>query len=123
MPYLHDPRVLFAAERTLLAWQRTSIALIGLGFVVERFGIFLRIMGHSAGLPTNHSHFSLIFGVGFLIVAACVAVVSAWQFHRFLDVLGSDEIPSGYLVWPGTLMNVLLAIGALAMVAWFLIAG
>jgi len=80
-------------------------------------------MGHSAGLPTNHSHFSLIFGVGFLIVAACVAVVSAWQFHRFLDVLGSDEIPSGYLVWPGTLMNVLLAIGALAMVAWFLIAG
>jgi putative membrane protein len=24
-----DPRVLFAAERTLLAWQRSSVALMG----------------------------------------------------------------------------------------------
>jgi len=28
---------------TLLAWQRTTIALIGFGFVVERFGLFLRM--------------------------------------------------------------------------------
>ena len=30
-----------AAERTLLAWIRTGLALMGLGFVVARFGIFL----------------------------------------------------------------------------------
>ena len=37
-----DPRIYFAAERTLLAWVRTGLALMGFGFVVARFGLFLR---------------------------------------------------------------------------------
>ncbi|MBX9584797.1 MAG: DUF202 domain-containing protein, partial [Gemmataceae bacterium] len=40
----NDPRVFFAAERTLLAWVRTGIGLVGLGFVVARFGLFLRVI-------------------------------------------------------------------------------
>ncbi len=31
-----------AAERTLLAWVRTGLALMGFGFVVARFGLFLQ---------------------------------------------------------------------------------
>jgi len=37
-----DSRTQFAAERTLLAWVRTGMALMGFGFVVARFGLFLR---------------------------------------------------------------------------------
>ncbi len=37
-----DPRIYFAAERTLLAWVRTGLAMMGFGFVVARFGLFLR---------------------------------------------------------------------------------
>ncbi len=39
-----DPRVYFAAERTLLAWIRTGITIMAFGFVVARFGLFLRLL-------------------------------------------------------------------------------
>ena len=39
---LQRRRVFFAAERTLLAWIRTGVAVMGLGFVVAKFGLFLR---------------------------------------------------------------------------------
>ena len=43
-----DPRVVFAAERTLLAWQRSALAFMGFGFVVERFGLFLQTIAHES---------------------------------------------------------------------------
>ncbi len=58
MSCLDDPRVLFAAERALLARQRTAIALMGFGFVVERFGLFLRMIGSQPLSPSQRS-FSL----------------------------------------------------------------
>jgi putative membrane protein len=39
-----DPRIYFAAERTFLAWIRTGLGLMGVGFAVSRFGLFLREM-------------------------------------------------------------------------------
>ena len=58
-----DPRVFFAAERTLLAWLRTGIATIGLGFLVARFGYFLRMLqGVRSTSPTT----STLLGVAFL---------------------------------------------------------
>jgi putative membrane protein len=43
-----DPRTYFAAERTFLAWIRTGLGLMGIGFAVSRFGLFLREL---RGLP------------------------------------------------------------------------
>jgi putative membrane protein len=41
-----DPRVYFAAERTFLAWIRTGLGLMGVGFAVSRFGLFLAVINH-----------------------------------------------------------------------------
>jgi putative membrane protein len=121
MSYLDDPRVFFAAERTLLAWQRTAIALIGLGFVVERFGLFMRVVTNGAKLPPSHANTSLFFGVLFLIVGAAVALLATWQFRRFLRELSAPEIPRGQLTWTGPLINLLLAAAAVAMATWFVL--
>jgi putative membrane protein len=122
MSYLDDPRVYFAAERTLLAWQRTAVALIGLGFVVERFGLYIRSI-ESGAAERGHLSASLFFGVAFLLLGAIVAIVSASQFARFIHGLSPPERPPGRPVWFAPIVNYLLAAAAIAMAAWFFLAG
>jgi putative membrane protein len=54
---MSDPRVFFAAERTLLAWVRSGLTVMALGFVVARFGLFLTLLAaSSAAVPGHHPH-------------------------------------------------------------------
>src|SRR5262245_18207424 len=74
-----DPRVYFAAERTLLAWVRTGVTLIGLGFVVARFGLFLRIVNPTHPDSARMGHSSWV-GVALSLGGGLVTVLAAVQF-------------------------------------------
>jgi putative membrane protein len=119
MSYTADPRVLFAAERTLLAWQRSAIALMGFGFVVERFGLFLEMVMHQPQESAQRS-FSLAFGVLLLILGAAVALISARQFLQVEKDLDPAVIPPGYWTRTGVVLNVIIALIAAILAVHFL---
>lgn len=90
-----DPRILFAAERTLFSWNRTGVSLMAFGFVVERFGLYMQLLGVQ-GVLGQQRHLSFIGGIGFIVLGAFIEIYSVLQHRHFLTTLHEMDIPLGY---------------------------
>ena len=104
MSDLNDPRVLFAAERTLMAWSRTAAGLMAFGFLVDRT---------TALLPggTSGAGFGFWIGLGFIVVGVLFDALAIVQYRRSVATLRPVEIPAGYWVnlsvYAGALLGLL----------------
>jgi putative membrane protein len=104
MSDLNDPRVLFAAERTLLAWSRTSAGLMALGFLIDRAALVVR----GAGAARDAGFW---IGVAFVVLGVVLSGLSVVQYRRSIAGLRPVEVPQGYWINLSVFMS--LAVGAL----------
>ena len=116
-----SPRDYLAAERTFLAWIRTGLALMGFGFVVARFGLFLRaLQGGQASVPSQSYGLSFWFGTGLIVLGVIVNVVAARHHVRLVQDLNRGGTlvnrPSSLAV----VVAMLLAAAGLAMAIYLL---
>jgi len=113
---LSDPRVFFAAERTLLAWVRTGLTIMAFGFVVARFGLFLRLLAaQQPGTVSNvevHHGVSNLVGILLVLVGIACMVLGAIQHRSYVATLPPTDVPRSHsAIYPIGLSLMLAALG------------
>ncbi len=76
-----------ANERTLLAWIRTNIGIIAFGFVIEKFGLFIKQMGLILGKVTAQTSspihgYSTIIGIIIISFGTLMSLLAYINFRR-----------------------------------------
>jgi putative membrane protein len=117
-----DPRVYLAAERTFLAWLRTGLGLIGVGFAVSRFGLFLRQLSASkSGIPAHTLGLSVWSGVALVSLGVIVNISAVVGHLRLVRQLSSGTWVPGRVSIQAVVLGVLLAGVGVAMAAYLIL--
>ena len=95
-------------ERTFLAWVRTALALISLGFVVARIG---PSVATAAGANADRITTKAVpAGIVLIVLGAVVTVLAAWRYDHVNRQIEEGLVkPDRGLVWMVTLLIALLS--------------
>ena len=78
-----------AADRTLLAWIRTSLAMISLGFGIERLGqAALSFDGKLSGFSPLKTQ---VFGASLIVLGMAATLAGMWEHRLMLTAIRSDD--------------------------------
>jgi putative membrane protein len=120
-PTISTPSDHLANERTFLAWIRTGIALMGFGFVVVKFALFIRqisLVLHKPGMPEPSPAYSSQIGT-MLIAVGIIMVFYAYIRYRITEKqLFQHEYRPSYLL--ALLVTILILISGVALIFFLL---
>lgn len=121
VPPKHLAAEYLANERTFLAWVRTSISVIALGFVVSKFGLWLEELASvSPEIAKIRTGSSIPIGVGMMLFGGLLVILAAWRYHAVNRQIERDEVTAdrGLII----LITVLVFILSLVMAGYLLTA-
>lgn len=115
-----SPNNHLANERTFLAWIRTSIAIMGFGFVVVKFSLFIRqlsaALGEKTVLPAKG--YSPVIGIALVIIGALMTLLAFWRYRNIeKHLLRGSYFPSFVL---SLLLTIAILIVSLLLVLYLL---
>lgn len=94
---LKDPRTYMSAERTFLSWIRTGVALMAFGFVVARFGVFLReIQQTTHQQQGSKTAVSIYLGLALVAAGVFTTIASAFKHKRYVEALDRGEFRESF---------------------------
>ncbi len=116
-----DPNTYFAAERTFLALIRTGLGLMGVGFAVSRFGLFLREMrGNDVHTQVHSTGISVYSGVALVALGVVVNLSAVMQHIRTVRELREGTWIAGRISRDAVVLGLLLAAVGVAMGVYLL---
>ena len=115
-----------ANERTFLAWVRTALGLIGIGFVLARMSVFLRQLSVVGESGQRHelrgSHEFLITGVMFLLLGIVICVGAGWAYQQSRKAIDAGQYePLRHTMTALTVAVVLGSLVITGLVLWQLV--
>jgi putative membrane protein len=122
MPNIDRQREHQANERTFLAWLRTSIALIGFGFAIARFTLFLRQFNAAIAqqeAPADPLLNSENLGLALVIFGIVVIALAAWRYNQvYWQIERGNYQPNRLMVWIMTGVVIILGIFSIPLLLW-----
>ena len=112
---------ILANERTFLAWVRTSIAVMSLGFVIARFSLWVREFATRMNpqIPMRGSGLSTPLGECMIGAGALITVFAAWRYHVINRAIRRGEVQADPQMV--TAITVIVLLAAIAVIVYMLL--